>query len=187
MGWLVVFLRLVLVCEVSAPHRLHFIVFWGFSSHVSCFFCPCQCQAFDEGNKERNFPHALVAGLERAPQTVTKNMSKKKILKRTRVKPFVKFINYQHIMPTRYQTNDINVKDAVIPSSVKKADKKSEIKTELKKMFKTKCVFFFVTSCFFFFPQEQRLICLFCSVTDRYLSEAKPSAAVAYFYKKLRF
>lgn len=28
-------------------------------------------------------------------------MSKKAILKRSRVKPFIKFVNYQHMMPTR--------------------------------------------------------------------------------------
>merc|ERR1719401_404489 len=34
---------------------------------------------------------------------VHKNMSKKKITKRTRVKPFIKYCNYNHLMPTRYQ------------------------------------------------------------------------------------
>jgi large subunit ribosomal protein L27e len=29
-------------------------------------------------------------------------MGKKKILKRTTVKPFVKYVNLNHIMPTRY-------------------------------------------------------------------------------------
>ncbi len=30
-------------------------------------------------------------------------MAKKKIAKRSRVKPFVKLINYNHIMPTRFE------------------------------------------------------------------------------------
>merc|ERR1719461_2434314 len=34
---------------------------------------------------------------------IHKRMSKKKISRRTRVKPFVKYINYNHLMPTRYQ------------------------------------------------------------------------------------
>merc|ERR1719160_238047 len=34
---------------------------------------------------------------------IHKRMSKKKIARRTRIKPFVKYINYNHIMPTRYQ------------------------------------------------------------------------------------
>ena len=36
-------------------------------------------------------------------------MSKKKFNKRTSVKPFVKFVNYNHVMPTRY-TLDVHDK-----------------------------------------------------------------------------
>jgi len=36
-------------------------------------------------------------------------MSKRKILKRSRVKPFLKYANMQHLMPTRYVV-DIDVK-----------------------------------------------------------------------------
>ena len=34
---------------------------------------------FDEGKKGKMFPHALVAGVERAPMKVAKKMSKKKL------------------------------------------------------------------------------------------------------------
>jgi large subunit ribosomal protein L27e len=37
---------------------------------------------FDEGTKGREFPHALVAGLDRAPMPVTKAMSKAKYVSR---------------------------------------------------------------------------------------------------------
>merc|ERR1712113_682542 len=60
-------------------------------------------KTYDDGSKARHFGHCLVAGVDRAPLKVTKRMSKKKISKRTRVKPFVKYVNYNHIMPTRYQ------------------------------------------------------------------------------------
>ena len=36
------------------------------------------------------FSHALVAGIDRYPRKVTKKMSKKKIQKRSKVKPFLK-------------------------------------------------------------------------------------------------
>jgi len=36
-------------------------------------------KTFDEGNKERKFGHALVAGIERPPRVVTRRMSAKKI------------------------------------------------------------------------------------------------------------
>ena len=49
--------------------------------------------------------HALVAGIDRYPRKVTKKMSKKKIQKRSKVKPFLKVINYNHVMPTRYSVD----------------------------------------------------------------------------------
>ncbi len=47
-------------------------------------------------------PAPAVAGIDKAPQKVTRSMSQKKFNKKTSVKPFVKFVNYNHIMPTRY-------------------------------------------------------------------------------------
>ena len=44
----------------------------------------------DEGTKERPFPHAVVAGIERYPLKVTKRMGAKKLAKRSKVKPFIK-------------------------------------------------------------------------------------------------
>jgi ribosomal protein L14E/L6E/L27E len=44
----------------------------------------------DEGTKERPYPHALVAGIERYPLKVTKRMGAKKLAKRSKVKPFIK-------------------------------------------------------------------------------------------------
>ena len=61
---------------------------------------------YDEGSKKgtgKQFPHALVAGVEREPLKVHKRMKKGKIEKRSRVKPFVKFVNYNHLLPTRFQ------------------------------------------------------------------------------------
>ena len=67
-------------------------------------------KTFDDATKEHKFGHALVAGIDRAPLKVTKSMGQKKILKRSRVKPFIKYINYNHIMPTRYTVTDIDVR-----------------------------------------------------------------------------
>ena len=47
----------------------------------------------------------LVAGIKRNPRKVTKSMSKKKVNKRSKIIPFVKHINYQHVMPTRYSVD----------------------------------------------------------------------------------
>merc|ERR1719333_1968449 len=58
---------------------------------------------FDDGKKGKSFGHALVAGVERAPLRVCKRMSAKKIKNRSKVKPFAKIVNYNHILPTRFQ------------------------------------------------------------------------------------
>lgn len=47
----------------------------------------------DNGTKSHPFPHALVAGVERYPQKVTRRMSKNKQNKKSKVKPFVKQVN----------------------------------------------------------------------------------------------
>jgi len=46
----------------------------------------------DDGTQERMYGHALVAGIERYPRKVTKSMSKKKLTKRSKIKPFVKVV-----------------------------------------------------------------------------------------------
>merc|ERR1712058_65210 len=59
-------------------------------------------QPVDQGTKAHPFSYALVAGIERYPSKVTRRMGKKRDEKRSKVKPFIKMINYNHIMPTRY-------------------------------------------------------------------------------------
>merc|ERR1711997_880245 len=56
-------------------------------------------KSYDDGTGDRQYGHALVIGMERYPRPVTKNMSK--------IKPFIKVANYNHMMPTRYSV-DIN-------------------------------------------------------------------------------
>jgi large subunit ribosomal protein L27e len=59
-------------------------------------------KAFHEGTKARRYPHAIVAGLEEAPKKITRAMSDKEVSRRCKVKEFIKVVNYQHLMPTRY-------------------------------------------------------------------------------------
>ena len=44
------------------------------------------------GVQDRQYGHALVAGIARYPRKVTKDMGKKRITKRCRIKPFVKVV-----------------------------------------------------------------------------------------------
>ena len=58
-------------------------------------------KTFDEGTDGRKYGHAIVAGIARAPLKVKKSMGEKKVEKRSRVKPFLKLVNFNHLMPTR--------------------------------------------------------------------------------------
>lgn len=58
-------------------------------------------KSFDDGADTRQYGHCLVAGIARYPQRITASMGKKKIARKSKVKPFVKLVNYNHVMPTR--------------------------------------------------------------------------------------
>merc|ERR1712189_84930 len=55
---------------------------------------------YDDSTHEKPYGHALVAGVDRYPRKVTNKMSKKKVAKRSKIKTFVKIVNYNHMMPT---------------------------------------------------------------------------------------
>ena len=66
----------------------------------------------DEGTTDKPFSHALVAGIDRYPRKVTKKMSKKKVAKRSKIKPFLKVMKRTHTVIN----NDDNIEIAKIPS-----------------------------------------------------------------------
>ena len=61
-------------------------------------------------------------------------MTKRKIARRSRIKPFIKALNYNHIMPTRYNLKDVNLKNAVGPDALEKG-KRKEVKKAVRKLF----------------------------------------------------
>ncbi|KAI8603176.1 ribosomal L27e protein family-domain-containing protein [Dissophora ornata] len=89
----------------------------------------------DEGNKERGYGHAIVAGVERYPLKITKNMGKKRVAKRSKVKPFIKVVNYNHLMPTRYGLELETLKSVLTVDSFKEPSQREEAKKAIKKLF----------------------------------------------------
>ena len=57
---------------------------------------------FDDGMPGHSHGCALVVGISKYPRRVTAKMTAKQISRRSRVKPFIKVLNYKHMMPTRY-------------------------------------------------------------------------------------
>ncbi|XVF14926.1 hypothetical protein REPUB_Repub09cG0103100 [Reevesia pubescens] len=97
-------------------------------------------KSFDEGTRDRPYGHCLVAGIKKYPNKVIRKDSSKKTAKKSRVKCFIKLVNYQHVMPTRY-TLDVDLKDVVNVDSLQGKDKKvsacKATKEKLEERFKT--------------------------------------------------
>ena len=81
----------------------------------------------------------MVAGIEKYPLRVTKQMSQKKIERRSKVKPFVKTVNYNHIMPTRYMVaTDFDLKTVVTDEKLSNKETRKQAKREVRKLFNDK-------------------------------------------------
>ncbi|KAH8064362.1 ribosomal protein L27 [Aureococcus anophagefferens] len=117
-------------------------------------------KAYDEGTPDKKFAHAVVAGIDRYPRKVTRSMSKDKIVKRTKMKPFLKAINYTHLMPTRYVV-DLDLKKIVEENGLKEG--RSEARKAIKKVF------------------EERYH------NQSSAKKEKKATGVSYFYKKMAF
>ncbi|WAQ94456.1 RL27-like protein, partial [Mya arenaria] len=83
---------------------------------------------YDDGTSDKPYGHALVAGIERYPRRVTRGMGKKKIKQRSKVKPFVRVYNYNHLMPTRYSVDIALDKQAVNKDAFKDPARKRKAK-----------------------------------------------------------
>jgi len=88
----------------------------------------------DDGNKERPYPHAIVAGIERYPRKVTKRMGAKRLARRSKVKPFIKVVNYSHLFPTRYSLELEGLKGILSAETFKEPSQREDSKKQLKKL-----------------------------------------------------
>ncbi|KAE8809630.1 60S ribosomal protein L27-3 [Hordeum vulgare] len=99
-------------------------------------------RAFEEGTRDRPYRHRLVTGLAKYLKKVIRKDSTKKAAKKSRVKVFLKLINFTHLKPTRY-TLDVDLKEVVsgAPNSLTTKDKKlttaKSAKAKLEERFKT--------------------------------------------------
>ncbi|KAI0305095.1 ribosomal L27e protein family-domain-containing protein [Multifurca ochricompacta] len=88
----------------------------------------------DDGTKERPYPHAIVAGIERYPRKVTKRMGAKKLARRSKVKPFIKVVNYSHLFPTRYSVELEGLKGVLSTETFKEPSQREDSKKQIKKL-----------------------------------------------------
>eukprot|EP01111_Echinosteliopsis_oligospora_P001891 TRINITY_DN12772_c1_g1_i1.p1 TRINITY_DN12772_c1_g1~~TRINITY_DN12772_c1_g1_i1.p1 ORF type:complete len:136 (+),score=19.99 TRINITY_DN12772_c1_g1_i1:224-631(+) len=69
-------------------------------------------KTFENGTKQRPWPHCIATGINRYPKKVAKRHSKKQVALRSRIKTFVKVFGFPHLMPTRY-TLDVDLAESV--------------------------------------------------------------------------
>lgn len=91
-------------------------------------------QPVDTGSKNHPYGHAIVAGIERYPSKITRRMSKTRQEKRSKVKPFIKVINYNHLMPTRYTLELEGLKNAISADTFKEVSQREDAKKNVKKV-----------------------------------------------------
>ena len=60
-------------------------------------------------------------------------MGKKRVDRRSKVKPFIKVINYNHMMPTRYTLELEGLKGAVSHDTFKEPSQREDAKKNIKK------------------------------------------------------
>jgi large subunit ribosomal protein L27e len=65
-------------------------------------------------------------------------MSKKRQTKHGKVKPFIKTINYNHLMPTRYTMELEGMKGVLAKDTFEEPEKRKEAKKTIKKAFEEK-------------------------------------------------
>merc|ERR1712003_153104 len=92
-------------------------------------------ETYDNGTDKKKYGHALVVGIDRYPLAVNRAMGRREIAKRSRLKPFVKAVNYKHLMPTRYSLdvkfNDSIGEDALKVGAIEKG-KRSQVRKAVK-------------------------------------------------------
>merc|ERR1712156_340653 len=87
----------------------------------------------DPSNTNRKYAHCMVVGIDRYPLKVTHRMGTKKVAKRSKIKPFIKMVNYNHLMPTRYGL-DADLKHVVTPDAATNPTARRDARKKCKKV-----------------------------------------------------
>ncbi|KXJ68146.1 large ribosomal subunit protein eL27 [Aedes albopictus] len=92
-------------------------------------------KTFDDGTSDKQFGHALVAGIDRYPRRVTRRMNKTRLHKRSKIKPFIKMLNYNHLMPTRYSVPDVSLDNKYSAKDLKDPVKRKKARFQVRVKF----------------------------------------------------
>ena len=120
----------------------------------------------EDFNLDKKFQNCIVVGIRKYPRKVTRRMSKKRVEKYCRVKPFVKYVNMNHMICTRYLINiDDDLKNKISEDKMKDVAQRKEMRKDIKDYLNGKYAALAV-------PQNK---------------EDKTASHVEFFFKKLKF
>ncbi|KAH7827757.1 putative Ribosomal protein L27, component of cytosolic 80S ribosome and 60S large subunit [Monocercomonoides exilis] len=85
-------------------------------------------------SKQHSFSRLLVAGLRKSPRKITRNMSARRTVQKSGMRPFVKVVNFSHVLPTRYTAN-FPLKNVVTFDKVDDPVKRRHVRKIVKKIF----------------------------------------------------
>lgn len=112
-------------------------------------------RSHEEGTKDRPYSHLVITGIDRYPKKITKDMGKTKVEKKSRFSIFVKTVNSNHVMPTRYCTKldvDLRKVDSKVLSSHRNRRK---LKVQIKSVLTKKYLMFLIFVIFYRFHSTQ--------------------------------
>jgi large subunit ribosomal protein L27e len=66
----------------------------------------------------RKYPHAVILGIEKGPKTLLKTMTQEALVARTKIKVFVKTVNFNHLLLTRHQLKEEDFWSKVKPDTI---------------------------------------------------------------------
>merc|ERR1712034_280500 len=91
---------------------------------------------YDDGHGDRHYGHCVVVGIDQYPLKISKSMEKKKLDKRSKLKPFLKVVNYNHVMPTRYSVDisfdKTNINKELMKDPMKKKKARNMVRTKFE-------------------------------------------------------
>ena len=85
--------------------------------------------------QRHKFPHLLIAGIARNLINPKRAFNKKKFIKKTGVKSFVKYVNQNHVMPTRFVVNDFSDIKDVGEDHLKTSEARKELRKRVRDRF----------------------------------------------------
>jgi len=95
-------------------------------------------KSYDDGTADRPYGHALIAGIDKYPLRVVKRMGKNTIKKRSKIRPFIRVVSLQHLLPTRCMFDTDFDKSIVNKETIKEPEKKKVAIAAVKKDFETR-------------------------------------------------